>query len=48
MASVVSRSAEGIIYSAPETLDVPNLDILTLLFGQWTNRYNKSILWGEH
>lgn len=35
MASVVHRGPEGILYKLPETLDVPNLDILSLIFGEW-------------
>jgi len=33
MTTIVKRTQEGTIYRAAKTYPVPNLDILTLLFG---------------
>jgi hypothetical protein len=33
MTTIVERTPEGIFYRAAKTYPVPNLDILTLLFG---------------
>lgn len=33
MATVVEKTQEGTIYRCPESYSIPNLDMLTLLFG---------------
>jgi 4-coumarate--CoA ligase len=35
MATIVERSSEGIVYRAAKTYPVPNIDVLTLLFGEF-------------
>jgi 4-coumarate--CoA ligase len=36
MATIVERSSDGIIYRAAKTYPIPNVDVLTLLFGKDT------------
>jgi hypothetical protein len=34
MASIVEKTSEGIVYKPSRTMEVPDLDVLTLLFGK--------------
>lgn len=34
MASIVEKTSQGIIYRAAKTYPVPDVDVLTLLFGK--------------
>lgn len=34
MASISEQTGEGLVYKAAREMDVPDLDVLTLLFGE--------------
>jgi hypothetical protein len=36
MATIVEKTADGIIYRAAKTYPIPDVDILTLLFGEYS------------